>query len=236
MSGMTGSLNALFAAVVVFVGAHFLLSGAPLRQQLVGRLGEQGFRALYSIIAAAALLWMLLAYRDAPAVAVWPTSAALVWIPVVVMPVALYLVVAGVTARSPTAVGGEALAESGSGDLSPGILRVTRHPFLWGVALWALSHMIVNGDVASLVLMAGMLLLAIGGMRHIDQRREASLGSAWGPIAMTTSVVPFLALAQGRTTMDWKGIGLWRPVLALALYVAFLHLHEMVIGVGALPV
>jgi uncharacterized membrane protein len=231
---MTGTLNALLVAVVVFVGGHFLLSGAPLRQTLIGRLGEQGFRGFYSLIAAGALLWMLLAYRDAPYLELWAPIPALAWIPVLVMPVALFLVVAGVTTRSPTAVGGEALADA-TGDLSPGILRITRHPFLWGMALWALAHMLVNGDAASLVLMGGILLLSLGGMRHIDQRREASLGAAWGPIALTTSLVPFAALAQHRTTMDWKGIGLWRPTAALVLYVVFLQLHELVIGVSALP-
>lgn len=231
---MTGTLNALLLAVVVFVGGHFLLSGAPLRQTLVRRLGEQGFRGFYSLVAAGALVWVLLSYRDAPYLELWPSNPGLAWIPVVVMPVSLFLIVAGVSTRSPMAVGGEGLAETG-GDLSPGILRVTRHPFLWGTALWAVSHMVVNGDAASLVLMGGILVLSLGGMRHIDQRREASLGSAWGPIALTTSLIPFAALAQGRTTMDWKGIGWWRPVLALALYAALLQLHELLFGVSALP-
>ncbi|MGF1611857.1 MAG: NnrU family protein [Kiloniellales bacterium] len=232
---MTGTLNALLVAVVVFVGGHFLLSGAPLRQALIRRLGEQGFRGFYSLVAGGALVWMLLAYRDAPYLELWPASPALAWIPVLVMPISLFLIVAGVTTRSPMAVGGEALATTGSGDLSPGILRITRHPFLWGTALWALSHMVVNGDAASLVLMGGILVLSLGGMHHIDQRREASLGSAWGPIVLTTSLLPFVALAQHRTTMDWKGIGWWRPAVALALYAAILQLHELVFGVSALP-
>ena len=120
------------------------------------------------------------------------------------------------------------------GDLSPGMLRVTRHPFLWGTALWAASHLLVNGDAASMVLMGGVLVLSLGGMRHIDQRREA-LGGNWGPVKLTTSALPFAALASGRTTMDWRGIGWWRPLLALVLYGALLHGHAWLIGVNALP-
>lgn len=232
---MTGTLNALFAAVVTFVGGHFLLSSQVLRPSLRRRLGEQNFRMAYALAIGAAFVWMLLAYRDAPYLEVWPPLPALNWVPAIVMPIAIFLVVAGVTTRSPTAVGGEALAESGDGDLAPGILRITRHPFLWGAALWAASHMLVNGDAASLVLMGGILVLSFGGMRHIDQRRETALGAAWGPIALTTSVVPFVAIAQQRTKLDWKGIGWWRPLLALALYVAFLQLHGDIIGVSALP-
>lgn len=232
---MIGTLNALFAAVVAFAGGHFLLSSQVLRPALRRRLGEQGFRIAYAIAVGAAFVWVLLAYRDAPYLEVWPPQAALAWVPVVVMPVAFFLIVAGVTTRSPTAVGGESVVESGAHDLTPGILRITRHPFLWGAALWAASHLVANGDAASLVLTGGILVLALGGMRHIDQRREADLGAAWGPIALTTSAIPFVAIAQNRTSFDWAGIGWWRLLLAIVLYFVFLHLHGDIVGVDALP-
>lgn len=232
---MTGTLNALFAATVVFVGGHFLLSSGAVRHGLIRRLGEQGFRVGYAIVAGASFVWMLLAYGDAPYLEVWPPQSALVWVPAVLMPIAFFLVVTGLTTRSPTAVGGESLVADGAHDLAPGILRVTRHPFLWGTTLWAVSHIAVNGDAANLVMMLGILVLSLGGMQHIDQRRESALDAAWGPIALTTSLIPFAAIVQGRTSMDWKGIGLWRPALALALYVAVLYLHEMLFGVSAIP-
>ena len=232
---MTGTLNALFAATVVFVGGHFLLSSGAMRHGLIRRLGEQGFRIGYALVIGAAFVWMLLAYGAAPYLEVWPPQPALVWVPAVLMPVAVFLAVAGLTTRSPTAVGGETLVIDGAHDLAPGILRITRHPFLWGTALWAVSHIVVNGDAGNLVMMLGILVLSLAGMHHIDLRRESALDAAWGPIALTTSLVPFGAIVQGRTSMDWKGIGLWRPALALALYVAFLTLHERLFGVSAIP-
>ena len=72
-------------------------------------------------------------------------------------------------------------------------------------------------------------------MVHIDMRRRASLGSAWGPIALTTSAVPFVAILSGRTKPDWAGIGVWRVAAALALYVALLMLHGPVLGVSPFP-
>ncbi len=232
---MTGSLNLLFAATLCFVGGHFLLSSQPLRQAFTGLLGPQGFRVLYSVVILAGFVWMLSSYRAAPFVAVWEPPPALTWVPVAIMPVALLFVVCGATTPSPTMVGGEErLADPGARDLSPGMLRVTRHPFLWGTALWAASHLLVNGDAATMVLMGGILLLSLGGLLHFDQRRVA-VGGGWGPVKLTTSALPFAALATGRTTMDWPGIGWWRPLLALALYGALLHLHPWVAGVGALP-
>ena len=76
----------------------------------------------------------------------------------------------------------------------------------------------------------GILLLCLGGMWHIDQRREAELGAAWGPVKLTSSVLPFLAIASGRCRGDWAGIGWARLFGGLALYGAILFLHGSLIG------
>ena len=233
---MTGSLNALIAATLVFVAGHFLLSSRPLRQPLAGRLGEGPFRALYSLIIGAGLIWMIFAFGAAPFIQLWEPPLVLRWVPLLTLPVAVFLILAGVTTPNPTMVGGEAVVDSGPEDQTPGILRVTRHPFLWGVVLWAVAHLLVRGDAASLVFFGGFLVLSLGGMRHIDLKREASLGANWGPVRLTTSVLPFAALASGRTTMDWAGIGWWRPLVALVLYAALLHFHLLLFGASPLPV
>jgi len=235
---MLGSLNALLAATVAFIGGHFLLSSAPLRIPLVRALGPGGFTPVYALLVGAAFLWMLAAYAAAPAVAVWYPPPALRWVPLLVMPFALILAVAGLTAPNPTAVGGEKVVARAAGTphtLVGGIFTVTRHPFLWGATLWAVSHLLVNGTAADMILMGGVLVLSLGGMRHIDRRREAALGADWGPIRMTTSLVPFAAIVEGRTKFDWRGIGWWRPVVGLLLYGALLHFHQFIAGVPALP-
>ena len=231
---MLSGLNELLAATVLFVGAHFLLSSAQLRASMVQRYGESRFRGLYSLVVGVAFVWMVFAYGDAPFVELWPVTEPLRWVPLIVMPFAFILAVAGLTTRSPTLAG----FESAAGDElnpAPGILRVTRHPFLWGAALWAASHLIANGDAASAVLTGGILLLSLGGMRHIDLRREASLDAAWGPVKLTTSAIPFAALIAGRTEMDWAGLGWWRPLLGLLLFAVVLGAHSVIFGVSPLP-
>ncbi len=232
---MFDTTDALIAATLAFVGGHFLLSSKPLRPFLVQRYGAQGFRALYSLVIAAAFLWMLAAYLNAPFQAVWQPAPVLAWVPLVVMPFAAILIVAGLTTPNPTLVGGERFLDGAPGTPAVGILSITRHPFLWGTGLWALSHLVVNGDVTSIVMMGGIAVLSFAGMLHIDQRREASLGAAWGPMKLTTSLLPFGAILTGRTSLDWRGIGWWRPVAGLALYAALLHLHRGLIGVSPLP-
>jgi uncharacterized membrane protein len=230
---MTGSLDALFAATVLFVGGHFALSSQPIRLALINRLGETRFLTAYSLVMLVVFAWMAAAFVDAPADPLWDTPPAFLWLPAAVMPVALFLIVAGLTTPSPTLAGAK-LDDPGR-DLTRGIMRVTRHPFLNGMALWALVHLVVNGDTRSVVLFAGLLILSVGGMWHIDKRREFLYGADWGPILMSTSAVPFAAILSGRARFDGKGIGPWRVLAALVVYLALIWLHPIVPGVSAWP-
>lgn len=232
---MSDAIFSLSCAVIVFVGGHFALSSLSMRQVLTDKIGEGGFRALYSLVAAGSLVWVGLAYGEAryEGIYLWVGPPALAMIPVALMPISCILLICSVTSRNPTAVGGEKFAT----DPKPlgGIITVTRHPMLVAFALWAAAHLAANGDLASVILFGGILVLSVGGMLHIDYRRSVTLGGDWGPIALTTGVVPFLAALQGRTKIDWGGIGLWRPVAGLALYVALLYGHTWVAGVAILP-
>ncbi len=228
-------MNELLAATILFAGGHFLLSSASLRKPLSRKLGNNGFQILYSLCVLAAFVWMLFAYASAPVVNLWFPAPALSWAPQLLMPIAFFAIVAGLTTPSATAVGGQKLLEDTPQSAARGIFTITRHPFLWGTTLWAFSHLLANGDAASIILMIGIAVLSLGGMHHIDQRREAAVGAAWGPYAMTTSLVPFAAIASGRTKLDWRGIGWWRPLVALVIHVVAMALHPAVIGVSPFP-
>ncbi len=230
---MIGTIGFLALAAACFVGGHFLLSSGAVRGPVAGRLGEGGFRALYAVFAAATMVWTVIAYNAAPYVELWTMGAGLDRLPVFVMPFACILFVAGVTTRTVTVVGGEKMAREPNA--VSGIVTITRHPFLWGIALWAAGHIVANGDAASVVLFGAMLVLALGGMAHIDHRRRATLGADWGPIALTTSVIPFLAAIQGRHRIDWAGIGWARLAGGLAFYAFLAITHGWTIGITVVP-
>lgn len=133
----------LILCAIVFVGAHFLLSALPVRDWLTARLGERLFTPLYAAIALASLLGMIWGYSRAPVVPLWPMPRWLAVLPLAVMPFAFWLLIEGLSRPNPTAVGQRVA------DPKPkGVFAVTRHPGLWGFALWAATHMVVNGDVA----------------------------------------------------------------------------------------
>jgi uncharacterized membrane protein len=230
---MTGSLSALAAAVALFIASHLVLSMPELRQALVGRLGERGFRAVYSLLAIALIVWVAMAYRDAPVDDVWLPPIGLMHLALAIMPFACLLVVAGMSTPNPSALGGDTPEVL---DREPvGILKVTRHPVMWGIALWGIAHLLANGDAASLMLFGGMTVLALAGAGAQDTKKRAQLGRRWNDFVARTSYLPFAAMAAGRTRLRLVEIGWWRIAAALALYALLLILHPWLFGVSPLP-
>jgi uncharacterized membrane protein len=216
----------LLAASAYFLLIHFGVSGTRLRDGLVARLGAGPYRGVFALASIVGLVWMIYAYRHAPNVPLWglllgfrPAAYVLVFI-------AFLFLVIGFATPSPTRVGMESKLGQGP-DIAKGIVRITRHPFLWGVALWALVHLIVNGDVASLILFGSLLVLAVGGTAAIDAKRRRLFGEQWTPFAAVTSAVPFAAIAAGRNRLGpaLVEIGVWRPLAAIIVYVVVFYLH-----------
>lgn len=229
---MTGTVDHVLFAAIFFLGIH-VLSSTPLRAAIVGRIGEGPWRGVFSLASALALYWMIAAYGDAPVDPVWAPAPALRWVPLLVLPFAFILLVASLTTRNPSLAGSERALKDP--DPAVGIMTVTRHPLFWGIALWGISHLLVKGDLASVWFIGSLTLLALAGTVLQDHKMMQLRGAAWGPFAMRTSALPFLAALQGRTAIDWKGIGWWRPALGLVLYALFLGGHRHIIGVSPFP-
>ena len=219
----------LLLAAALFLATHYLAS-TPLRAKLVAALGK-AYLGLFSLVAFATLGYMIWAYYRAPFFNLW-YAVALRYVPLIIMPFALLLIVCGLLTRNPTLVGQEGLLKAG--DPVHGILRVTRHPLMWGFALWAASHIAARGDVAALVFFSTFLLLALSGTVLIDRRKAATLGEDWRRYAAVTSNVPFAAIAAGRNRFRPGEIGWLNPVVALALYVLLLGQHADLFGASPL--
>ena len=226
----------LAAAAAAFILLHLLISGTTVRDGLVRRMGEGPYMGLFSLASIALLVWIGFAYagaRQDPAnLAYWGVTTGGRHIQLTLQLVATLFIVIGVTTPNPTSVKQEGLLARE--DAVRGMLRVTRHPFLWGVALWALGHLIVNGDLASMILFGSMLILALLGTASIDAKRRRAQGEAWAPFAAQTSNLPFGAILTGRQTLKLGEFGLIRPLAAASVYVALLVGHPYLFGVSAL--
>lgn len=214
----------LVAATAAFLLTH-LASSTPLRPALIGALGEKGYRALYTVAAFATLIWMVYAYNRAPVQPLWP---GLKLLPAIFMPVAFILLACGVLSRNPTMVGAEKLLKSE--DPARGIIRVTRHPVMWAIGLWAAAHLLARGDLKSVVFFGGLLILSLAGAAALDARKAKTLGDDWRRFAAVTSHLPLAAIASGRNRVKWKEIGWRNPVIGIALYAGFFAAHAWLFG------
>ncbi len=220
----------LGAAALFFVGGHFLITSTGARPWLVARLGIRLYTGLYSAVALALFVGMISHYGAAPFAALWSPPSWFALVPIAVLPFALLLLVGGVSAPNPTAVMAPALAAG-----SPrGILAITRHPVMWAIGLWALSHLAANGDGASMILFGSLAILALAGTLAIDRRKRAAWGEErWAAFAAATSNLPLAAIVQRRARLAIADLGWWRIALAVLLYVLLIGAHPHVIGVPA---
>jgi uncharacterized membrane protein len=225
-------MSQLIFAALFFIALHVGVAGASVRGRAIEKLGENTYRAAFSLLSIFGIVWLAHAYRAADYIEIWGQLAWFKPIAVILMLLVFLLVVLGMATPNPMAVGGENLLMADAP--ARGIHRVTRHPFLWGVALWALVHLVSNGDAASLVLFGSLFVLVLAGMVSIDAKRKKACGLHWDNYAATTSIIPFQAIKQGRNKLVIAEFKVWQLVLALVLYLAVMHFHQAWFGVSPL--
>ena len=221
-------MSNLVVATLFLLGTHFGIASTNLRQQVVESIGERLYLALYSIISLVAIVWLVSAWRAAPLVQLWVPGAALTALPFFLVPLALLLQVCALCQPNPTAVGQEVDADAA--EPARGMLRVTRHPLMWGVGLWAIAHILAKGDLASLLFFGAFATLALAGTVLIDARKTRRNPPGWGVFLQRTSNLPFAAILQGRQRLELGEIGLLRVAVAFGLYVVLLWAHGWLFG------
>lgn len=220
---MTPFLKLVIAAIL-FLATHYVAS-TPLRGRLVSLLGRNGYLILYSAVSFATLGAMIWSYFRAPYLSLWYADE-LRYVPLVAMPFALLLLTCGVLGGNPTAIGQERLLKTDTP--ARGILRVTRHPVMWAISLWATAHLCARGDAAAAVFFGSFLVLAASGTVLIDRRKRVA--ADWARFAAVTSNVPFAAILAGRNHLRLTEIGWLRTCIALGLYGLLLWLHPLFFG------
>ena len=212
------------AALLLFLASHAIPVRPPVRPWLVRRLGLRGYILSYSLLSLAILAWLVMAAARAPYVGVLPYWEGFRWVPLLLMPLACLLAVAGMMRQNPLSFGGLGLRAFDPAE--PGILAVSRHPLLAAMALWGGAHLLANGDLAHVILFGLFAGFAWIGMGLIDLRKQRQLGQAeWTRLSRNTAR---LNLARLRPSPS-------EAALAGAVFLALLLLHAPVIGYHPLP-
>ena len=191
----------LLLGLVVFLGTHLFTTARAPRAALIGRFGEGGYKVVYSVLS---LIGIVLAakgfgqYRAAGMIEVWTPP---VWTRHLALVLVLVAFIAFVAAYLPGR-----------------IKRALKHPMLVGVKVWALSHLLANGDLGSMLLFGSFLAWAVIARISIKRRDEVVVHG--GPATATASPRnDILAVAIG--TVAWFVFAKW--------------LHPLLIGVVVMP-
>jgi len=188
------------AAAAAFVGSHFLLSH-PLRRPLVNALGDKGFLALYSVVAAVTLGAIGWTYGKAPATAPLWTVGDAIWIVVTVLMLPASVLLLGSLVRNPALPGASGAATASA----RGVYAVTRHPMMWAFAVWGVCHILVYPVAKNIVVAGAIIILALVGAALQDRKKAARDPQGWPAWQARTSYWPFGAILQGRARLGHFG-------------------------------
>ena len=182
---------ALIAGLVVFLGVHLIPTRPDLRGRLQGALGAWGYKGLFSMVAAVGLVLVVWGKAQAPYLEVWAPPYWTRHIPLALMPVALILLVAAYVPNN--------------------LRRVVKHPMLAAIKLWALVHLVANGDLASMLLFGAFLAYAVVDVISAKRRGAAPQRAPVHPLLDVLTVV-----------------------IGLIAYMGLMHAHAHLFGVAVI--
>lgn len=216
----------LISASAVFVGSHFLMSH-PLRPSLVARFGNSGFLGFYSLISFATFGWMIWAFQQAPKGEYLWLPSDVIWGVSSVLTLLAATFFCGSLIRNPALPNPNPDAGKALAAQSPsGMFLVTRHPMMWGFALWGVAHILIAPRADSFVFVGSIVFLALVGAWAQEHKKIAALGDAWRSWQARTSYWPRLS-QLGR--IGWR---LWLVGIALWLVATWAHNFFGAYGAG----
>jgi uncharacterized membrane protein len=189
-------LAIMILGLAVFIGGHAFVTFRPQRAAAVARMGEMPYKGVFSLVALVGIVLICIGfgqYREAGLIVLWQPpgwtrhiTVALMW-PATICLVAAY-------AR---------------GDIQ----RLLKHPFLVGVKLWALAHLIANGDLGGIILFGSILGWAV--FDRITLKRRSDPGGL--PIPNGGRRNDIIAVVVG--TLLYLALGFWFHPYAIGLRV-----------------
>ena len=145
----------LILGLIVFIGMHLVSTMTARRAALIGRLGEGGYKGLYSLVSALGLFLIVYGYARAPYTVVWDPP---VWARhatfLLMLPVFPLLIASQLPGR---------------------IKTIIAHPMLLAIKLWAIAHLLTKGTAAAMLLYAALLAWAVYDLISVKKRERAGL-------------------------------------------------------------
>ncbi len=194
-------MTLLILGLLLFVGTHMSTVARGSRAALIGRVGEGAYKGVYSLLSLGGLILIGIGYDQYRASGYIPVWDPPVWTRHLSLVLVLLAFIAFVAAYLPGRIKG-----------------ALKHPMLVGLKIWALAHLLANGDLGSMLLFGSLL--------------------AWGVIARISTKYRDEVVVHGGPVQP--PAGLRNDILAVAIgagaYLAFAFwLHPWLIGVAVVP-
>lgn len=184
-------MTTLIVGLVVFFGIHLLPSFEGIRGRLIALSGEGPYKGMYTLISISGFVLIVMGMANRDFISVWQPPLWTSHLALVLMlPVFMLLAAAYIPSN---------------------IKRFTRHPMLWGVSLWAIAHLLANGDIGSILLFGSFLAYSYFDMWSAN-RRGAQKSKIKRPIIYDVGIV----------------------LLGFGMYLLFFYIHPKIIGVPVL--
>ncbi|MEQ9015937.1 MAG: NnrU family protein [Roseovarius confluentis] len=180
-------MTLLILGLILWTVAHLFKRVAPgPRAALQDRMGDAS-KAVFAVVLLISVVLMVMGYRGADTTFYWGRSPATTGINNLLMLIAVALY--------------------GVGNSKSRLREKMRHPMLWGTVIWAVSHILVNGDSVSLVLFGWIAVWALVEMaminRAVTDYAPWSGGSVAGDIRLAVIAIVLYAIIAGIHT--WLG-------------------------------
>lgn len=148
-------MTLLIIGIIVMIGIHLVPAFPDVRERLIGQLGQNGYRLLFSVVSTLGLVLLIWGFARAPVIQVWVPPDWTRYVAMVLMlPVFVLLIAAYV----------------------PGQIKAkVKNPFLDAISTWALAHLIANGDLASIILFGSFLAYAVYDRISLKHRTATRL-------------------------------------------------------------
>ena len=180
-------MTLLIIGILLWWAAHLFKRVAPDQRAAMGDKGK----ALIAVLLVLAVVLIVVGYRGAPYIGVWTPPAFLTHVNNTLMILAFYL-----------------YAASGA---KTWIARKIRHPQLTAVKIWAVAHLLVNGDLAAIVLFGSMLAWAVVEVVVINRAVPVWTPPAKGPVRKEFTAIAATVVVVGVVMVihNWLGVQPW---------------------------
>lgn len=173
----------LVLGILLWAVAHlFVALGVEARKKIIASIGLNPYKGLFSLTLVLALVLIVIGWKGMAGDFLWLPPAGMRHVTMALMPFAVILFT---SARAPT-----------------DIKRIIRHPQLTGVKLWAVAHLLSNGETRAVILFSGMLAWAVLEVIFINRRdgawvRPARVGALKTTISVVIALLVTVALVFG---------------------------------------